>query len=324
VTVVTLIVYKTGTTNENLFQGRIMKHQKQADKSEYSKYVPPSADALAWGAYVTGSGSSEILPGMDYPLVNHPSDHYFSWENGRRLSKYQLVYIEKGQGVFASDKCGTIQVKAGDLMVLFPFVWHTYKPDRDIGWTEHWVEFSGNYINGLMKNRNFRPEKPVLKVGYDSELLNTYNSLIDLLKREPPDYQLLLGAKVAYLIAHLSSTQKKMSILGRPVEDIIAEAKGILLASCEGHPPSHDELAASLKLDYGTFKDLFKRYTGFTPEQFLRQAAVIKAEDLLSNTDISVHDIALRLRFRSELAFAKIFLKQAGFSPEAFRSKTRI
>jgi AraC-like DNA-binding protein len=298
-------------------------HRKHVDKADYFKYVPPSSDAIAWGAYVTGAGSAEIPPDFDYPPRKHPSDHYFSWDKGRLLSKYQLVYIEKGQGVFQSSKSVEINIKDGDLMILFPFVWHRYRPDKDTGWTEYWVEFSGNYINGLMKNRNFKPESPVLKVGHGTELVRTYDEILDLISREPPDYQLLLGAKATYLIACLSSNQKKMNIAGRPAEEIIAEAKKMLLSSSDGHHVSHAELAASLKLDYNVFNDLFKLYTGFSPEQFLQQAAVIRAEGMLSGTDTPIEKIATDLGFRSGEAMAKIFVKQVGMTPEAFRLKTR-
>ncbi len=304
-----------------VYTSAMRKKLKHSDKLAYFKYMPVSSEAVAWGSYVTNAGFTKVAKNCQYPPYQHPSDHHFTWDKGRILNRYQILYIESGSGVFESSVCGTCKINAGDAFVLFPGVWHRYKPDMKTGWSEYWLEFSGEYINGLMKNRIFTPEKPVMNVGYDPGLIQIYKSIFDLIRREPPDYQLLLGAKVVYFIAYLLSSQKKMQMVGRPVEDIIAEAKRMLLDG-DARTLSLNQIASKLKLSFTVFRRLFKTYTGFSPRQFELDAMIIKAKGLLKNTNMPVGMIAEELGMESIYYFSRLFHKKTGMSPMVYRQRS--
>ena len=68
-----------------------------------------------------------------HPDGNHPSRYPFSWDLGRKLDEYQLVYIASGAGVFEAERVGTVRVIPGTVFLLFPGVWHRYKPDLASG-----------------------------------------------------------------------------------------------------------------------------------------------------------------------------------------------
>lgn len=66
------------------------------------KYLVSSERDLLWGLIVDNVGQAEI--GKDYkiypPKVGHPTDYYFTPQNGRILDNYQLIYISKGKGTY--------------------------------------------------------------------------------------------------------------------------------------------------------------------------------------------------------------------------------
>jgi AraC-like DNA-binding protein len=282
--------------------------------------MPVRPEAVEWGSYVVNAGFTEVKPGSPYPPYQHPSDHHFTWEKGRTLSKYQIFYVAKGSGVFESEKSGKCVVNAGDAIILFPGIWHRYKPNAGTGWTEYWLEFSGDYINRLMKRRLFRPEKPVLRIGYDPGLVQIYENIFELIRREPPDYQFLLGAKAVYFVAHLVSSQKRGRMAGRPIEEIVAEAKTILLESDSGSL-NLSQIADSLNLSPSSFRRLFKIYTGFSPRQFALHAMVMKAKGLLKNTHMAIGMVSEESGFHSVYYFSRIFHKKTGLSPAAYRKQ---
>src|SRR5688572_21068410 len=61
----------------------------------------------------------------------------------RVLGSYGLVYLIGGAGVFR-DALGTDQpVRAGNLLVLFPDIGHTYGPAEGQTWSEVYICFDG-------------------------------------------------------------------------------------------------------------------------------------------------------------------------------------
>src|SRR4051812_32212368 len=101
--------------------------------ANYYKYLPVSRIDENWGLYVLNAGFNETGAHEPYPSTSHPSHHYFSWEKGRVLNEYQLLYITKGEGLFESDSCAEQVVKEGTILMLFPGEWHRYKPNGQTG-----------------------------------------------------------------------------------------------------------------------------------------------------------------------------------------------
>jgi len=291
-------------------------------KRAYFRYLPVSDEGLAWGAYVRDAGYTRVPRNSPYPPYQHPADHHFTWEQGRVLHAYQFVFITRGGGVFESETSGTLPLKAGDLFVLFPGVWHRYRPDPRTGWDEYWIEFDGDYARRLMNRKAFSPKHPVLHVGYHHPLLQLFLDALDTLRREPADYQFLLGGFATQVIAQTLSSLKQESFEGRPVDEVIRKAKQLLTESAARR---HDLefLAAQLNLSYSSFRRLFKAQTGFSPRQFALQVSLGRAQDILSRTDLPIHSIADELGFESAYYFSKFFKQKTGLSPRAFRQRSR-
>jgi hypothetical protein len=105
---------------------------KPADN--YLRYLPISERERKWGLYVSDAGWQSIQPGQTYPPKGHPRSYAFTWEHGRVLPEYQLVYIVRGEGKFDSEPSGPRPVTAGSMILLFPGVWHRYRPALAVGW----------------------------------------------------------------------------------------------------------------------------------------------------------------------------------------------
>ena len=117
----------------------------------FSRYLPVEPTLLDWGMYVLDAGYFDVPAGSEYPVGKHPEEYLFSWEKGRVLEEFQMVYLSRGQGVFECEDKKPVKVKAGDMMLLRPGMWHRYKPDSETGWAESWVGFQGEYAQRLME-----------------------------------------------------------------------------------------------------------------------------------------------------------------------------
>ena len=115
---------------------------ERLDPNSFSSYLPISDEVFHGGIYVTSAGCQVVPPGATYPPVQHPSLYHFSWDEGRVLPDFGLVLICAGGGIFESKATGCIEIKADMGFILFPGVWHRYRPNPKTGWTEKWVQFN--------------------------------------------------------------------------------------------------------------------------------------------------------------------------------------
>ena len=147
-------------------------------KNKYRKYLITSKKDKSWGFYINNLGRNVIEKYAEYPSMDHPDQYIFTWGKGRILDEFHLVLITKGEGVFESNATGKIKVSDGDIFLLFPDVWHRYKPKKSTGWTERWVGFSGVIANHFLSNGFFNADEPIISKCNTPTILNHLNTLL--------------------------------------------------------------------------------------------------------------------------------------------------
>ena len=295
-------------------------HPLPPSPESWFRYLPASADMQQWGSYVVNAGYSRIPPHTPYPPVRHPPEHHFTWESGRTLTAHAFIYVTRGRGTLESEPSGRLTVRAGDVFLLFPGVWHRYRPDPRTGWDEHWVECDGEQWRRRVALHGLRPEQPLWRIGPDERLLRAFADILDILRCEPPDYPLLLGVQAEWLLVCLGSLLKRRTLEGRPAEEIIREARE-LLTRLPGRRQRVADMASQLNMGHETFRRLFKTYTGFAPRQYALQVGMQRAAQLLTRTRLPVGHIADELGFQSIFYFSRYFKRKFGCSPRLYRQR---
>lgn len=286
------------------------------------KYLTVGEDDKRWGIYLTGAGHISVDQNTEYPLIDDPSHHYFHWSVGRRLSDYQVLYITKGKGVFESEITGTRRINAGDIFILFPGIWHRFKPDNDSGWDEYWVEFNGNLINHYRTKEFLNPENPIITIGITGEIAENYLKIANLIHKENPGFQYIASGILLQILGQLFASRKYHAFEGKEIEDKIKQAKLAILENMN-HPVSQQKLAQNIGLGYSLYRKKFKEYTGVSPAQYHIQLRINKAKDLLITTNQSFKELAHELGFESTDYFFRLFRQKTGFTPSEFREKNR-
>lgn len=284
----------------------------------FARYLPVEADTRAWGLHVLDCGYTEILSHTPYPPPRHPENYLFTWEQGRTLSEYQLVYITRGQGHFQSRAAGNLPITAGSAFILFVNEWHRYRPDPATGWSEHWIGFDGDYARQLM-GRFFSPAAPVLHVGYDEELLALMRRTIELMQSMPAGAQPMMAGYTTAALARLRALSLRKQSTPLRHERQIHQARCHFLEHAAEEVDLH-RLAQSLGYSYSRFRTVFKAHTGMAPRQYHLEIRINRARDLLRATDLTVSEIADRLGFSSVYYFSKLFKSRTGLSPRDFRN----
>lgn len=285
------------------------------------KYLNISPVEERWGIYVTTVGYSKIDPKDYYPDQGHPQSHKLTWNRGRTLNDYYLVFIADGKGLFGSAITPCTEVSAGTCFFLFPEVWHRYKPDIQSGWKEYWVGFNGFYVEQLIKNRFFCAETPFVNVNFNVEMLVLFKKLMDTVIASPMGYQQQI-AGITLQILGLANTIATSSVNDNdPVGKLIASAKFILQESFESSV-NMEKLASQLPMGYSSFRKAFKKITGESPNQYHLNLRLNRAKDLLATTLLNINEVSEQTGFDSVFYFSKLFKKKNGISPNLYRKET--
>ena len=288
-----------------------------ATTKDFFRFLTVSDRDRQWGLYVTAAGYESIPPQGRYPLTGHSRSHDWVWQKGRTLQEYAVVYIVRGEGEFESKSTGERAIEAGNVILLFPGVWHRYRPLQTVGWDEYWVTFQGEDADRLCERGFLRPEEPVLQIGLDEQVLGSFTTLLDRVRSEAFSLQPLISAGTLEIIAGILSGLHRQQTSSH-VQEVVRLAKLAMEGSMES-PPAIKDLVEDSGLSPSYFHQVFKECTGLSPCQYRLQVQMHRAKTMLHDSDLSVKQIAYALQFGSVYQFARMFKKKMGMTAGQYR-----
>jgi len=299
-------------------------------QSEF-RYLPARPRDLQWGLHVSGAGRAVIRPGSAYPPAGHPDLYHFTWSRGRSLPEYQVVFIAAGAGLFESDPSGPQPIGAGTAIILFPGVWHRYRPDRASGWEEYWVGFSGEQMDRLVYNRFFSPERPLLRTGIDQAVIGQFQGLLARLREPTAGLPHLAATDVLAILALvLAATREETHHLilqgPRDVEaltDRLVSESLRLIWSGSHLDLSVADLARRLHTTPRSLERRFHQALGRTVREEILRCRLDRVKRLLADTDLSVAQIVSASGFSSPDAMARAIQRESGTTPLKLRARLR-
>ncbi|MCE5268818.1 MAG: AraC family transcriptional regulator [Planctomycetaceae bacterium] len=287
---------------------------------EYYRYLPIGPADHRWGLYVTGAGYQPSPLGTNrLPRRGHPPGHFYTWKAGRVLDEYAVLYVTHGQGEFESAPTGRVDVEAGDFLILFPGVWHRYRPNKAVGWGTYWVHFRGEIVDNLFERGFISPDRAVLRIGSDESILASLNRILDGLRTESAGFQQTIASHALVVLATAIGAARSAKQTSR-VQQIVRELK-LLLEESQDRLPVIEELIARYDVGRAHLFRIFKSQTGLTPYQYHLQLKLRRAGEMLRTSELSVKQVAKAMNFQSPYHFSRLFKKKTGLSPSDYRER---
>ncbi len=284
------------------------------------QYPPVGPSDLGWGLVCYSSGHASVNPGEPYPPGTAIEQYVFNPAKGRIISEYQLIYLTKGRGTFYCDTLGRnngIQVKAGDAFLLFPGEWHTYMPDADTGWEEYWIDFLGSIPDSWLQNGLIRKNEPIYHIGIQPGIVRKYTEASSVLEQQKSSYQQALCGICTGIICDVFYIDRNRMFESSHVADIIGYSKAIIdeqFRTIKG-----EDLAKMSGMGYTKFRELFKEYTGITVGTYISDIRISRAKQLLSESKLSIKEIAYECGYVNADYFSVIFRKSTGETARQYR-----
>jgi len=286
------------------------------------KYLIVNESDKRYGITVNTVGFQAIHPNDTYPVKEHPSDHYFNYNLGRKLNEFQFVYITEGSGELRIESTEKQEIHKGQLIFLFPGQWHIYSPHKLVGWNEYYIGFNGDIIQDLVKNSFLETQCQIIDVGLNEELVTLFKKAIEIACLDKIGLQQHLSGIVMHMIGLIlyKSNNNKIEYLN--YQQLIENAKIIMNENIlNGISPQ--ELAKRLDIKYIKFRRLFKEITGFAPAHYFLELKMRKAKQLLLETPYRIKEISYSLNYKTVENFVTLFKNKTGYTPSEYRKFSR-
>ena len=235
---------------------------------------------------------------------------------GRR--DYQLLYVSDGMAHFIMDDT-VYDVCKGGIFLYEPGMVQDYyyilpeQPDV------YWIHFTGRGAGRLLNNLGLAAGKPVSLQGKE-ELQELFEKIIIELRFERFCYaemaqgylrQLLItAARHAY--ADIIDKQTYHSMFEEVINRFHRDYQTDINIA---------RLAESYHTSCSWFIREFKKYTGYSPKQYITNLRLRHAKELLNNQYLSVSNVAALVGYDNQLYFSRLFHKYIGMSPSEYRSR---
>ena len=227
------------------------------------------------------------------------------------MGLYAAVYIERGSGIFYSQKTGEIKVNEGDTILLFPEIPNMYYPDEE--WTSMWIVWNGRDAENLEKLSFFKDKNPVIR-GSVSAVPYAHGILKNIINNEDSCSVFERRNIILEMLLELyRSSQKEQS--NDSIFLINKTVKHMRHFYDKDIPIK--EFANYAGLSETHFRRLFKEHVGCSPKDFIISLRISKAKEYLS-TGVSIKETAARLGFNDPFYFMRLFKKVSGSAPGKF------
>ncbi len=287
--------------------------------STQSFYFALSQFDKNWGIHTLDCGTVHRKPDDQPEGDSHPKSYRLTWEQGRILEEYQLIYLLDGSGWFESQPSGLIPIAAGSIILVFPDLWHRYKPASGSSWHTFWVGFGGPFTPRLIRNLDITPAMPTRSIGSSEYVLSCFHEVLNVARYELTGYQQVMAGEVVKLLGLLHAAQRQ-AIFANPDTDLVMQTAKSLLVQTQKFR-TMEAVADELNLGYSKFRKLFKHYTGMSPGQFQLQHQIAQATQLLRRSTLSVTNIAYQCGFDTLPYFTRMFKKKTGKTPSEYRKQ---
>lgn len=242
--------------------------------------------------------------------ITHPDPAY----EVKRIHSacYSIEYVYEGEGVI-QENSHIYKVSAGDFFILHPHTFHHYYANPQNPWKKIFftVNKKTNFATTLLHLYKLDGITHFGKTNTPLQL----EGILALLRSEQTDIANQLEDLIFQTITGLARLPKQEA---QPLSPI-ANAKTYIDENITERILLSD-VAKAVSLDASYLSRAFKKVYGLSPSGYIKQQKMTLAESLLSNTILSVEEIAQRLSFCNVAHFSCTFTAYHGISPSEYRN----
>lgn len=190
-----------------------------------------------------------------------------------------------------------------------------YFPDEKDPWSYVYVRLVGQDVNlmyadmGLSDNVNIIPFDKRQQIMDVLSLYQQYENFHDIKA---------IAANLLLMLHKGEETQTKHNMQEKNVQKIKEYIDNNYVKKM-----TIADLSKEMHLSSNYIRNLFVKYLGISPKQYMQNKRMDRACELLLKTDMSILLIAYSVGYDDQLLFSRMFSKRFGVSPKNFRNQKK-
>ena len=237
--------------------------------------------------------------------ITYPYPDYYMQGEVRRFDVFE--YVVSGEGEILLDGEWK-KASAGDVYILRSGEMHEYRATRDNPWKKIWINYTSEYMSHLLTA--YGVKSGIYRISACAPLFEELFSLA-----EAGESDGFTNLKISELMNGIVYRIAEHRLRSRSIESRIrAELDGAVYKQI-----TLDELSEKMHMSPSNLIRVFKKRYGLTPYDYLLGQKIFAAKLLLSDTEMTVREIAERLCINDEHYFSNLFLSRTGMRPREYR-----
>lgn len=263
-----------------------------------------ACDYTSTELYNVNSCGSQVHDG-DEAIVSRPE--------GRQ--DYHLLFISDGVCTAKSEGISH-SLQRGDLLLYRPFEpqWYAFTKGRC---SSFWIHLSGTGVEALC-NRVGLDKGNVFHLGDLTAIERTHMKLILETQSKQKGYQLFVQSYIELLFGQIQRQLSDKEPRAVATDERILRVLNVM-DRLYYQPLDIERMATECGVGRDRFLHLFTQTVGVPPQKYVTGLRIKNAKRRLSETDMSVADIAERCGFSDAMYFSRVFKKHTGLSPTEYR-----
>lgn len=242
----------------------------------------------------------------------------YNFTTNMERSDYYFQYLISGKMTVYLNNKRTV-MNAGDFIVYYPGTRYHYQNFDDQPISYYWVHFSGWGAAELLKSCDIA-NSFIYNIGVSEIIsLDLEKIFSDFLTRDS-FFEISLSECIQKLCIDVARQKKKTGMY-----EADNQIDRVLMYIHQNYSStiSVSELASNEYLSNGYMRTLFRARTGMSPQKYLTSLRIITARQLLSDSSMSIGEVANAVGIENQLYFSRIFKKYVGLSPSHYRDRGR-
>lgn len=233
-------------------------------------------------------------------------------------SHYLIHYCVSGKGEYhVNNKVYTIH--PGDAFMIMPDVVTYYQADHDDPWTYLWIGFDGQQTNTFLKHCGIDNQHLIVHNNHIHELREIVVSMLAHNKLSYSNEMFIQGKLYEFFSYFAKSADIPYEEKVNTNYNTYIDKAILYIQNNYQNYVTVTEIADYLSLNRSYLTTLFKQHLHMSPQQFLLKYRMMKAEDFLTNTNLTINQIAYSCGYGNQLSFSKAFHNTHDMSPRHYR-----
>jgi len=241
---------------------------------------------------------------------------HFSNHTALGREDFYLQYLAKGRMDVWIGGVPYV-MEPGQAILYYPHTGYRYAMHGADEVQYYWLHFTGSEAEELVRSCQI-PNKTLLDIGASTSLILDFEEIFQDFILRDECFDRSTAARLTAICVKLHRSADTVAGNRSETDSRIYHSLAYIHKNY-AHDLNIEELAAQEHLSPSRFRALFKERTGLSPMDYLTALRINHARQLMSQTELTMREIADMVGYEDQLYFSRIFKKRTGFTPSAYR-----